>query len=136
MIWSGKRDSNPQPTAWKAVALAIELFPHSILVARAGFEPAKAVPTDLQSVPFSHSGTSPTKKAILHSLRQIMISFFYSYFNLFFTYFYNFRNTTIIINIIKMNKTSFLLQQRLYYFGPLNNYPCIRIAQIFLESHK
>lgn len=26
--WSGKRDSNPQPTAWKAVALAIELFPH------------------------------------------------------------------------------------------------------------
>ena len=21
-IWSGKRDSNPQPTAWKAVALA------------------------------------------------------------------------------------------------------------------
>ena len=27
-IWSGKRGSNPQPTAWKAVALPIELFPH------------------------------------------------------------------------------------------------------------
>ena len=27
--WSGKRDSNPQPTAWKAVALPIELFPPS-----------------------------------------------------------------------------------------------------------
>ncbi len=26
--WSGKRGSNPQPTAWKAVALPIELFPH------------------------------------------------------------------------------------------------------------
>jgi hypothetical protein len=26
--WSGKRDSNPQPSAWKADALAIELFPH------------------------------------------------------------------------------------------------------------
>ena len=25
--WSGKRDSNPQPSAWKADALAIELFP-------------------------------------------------------------------------------------------------------------
>ena len=27
--WSGKRDSNPQPSAWKADALAVELFPHS-----------------------------------------------------------------------------------------------------------
>ena len=27
-IWSGKRDSNPQPSAWKADALPIELFPH------------------------------------------------------------------------------------------------------------
>ncbi len=26
--WSGKRDSNPRPTAWKAVALPTELFPH------------------------------------------------------------------------------------------------------------
>ena len=25
---SGKRDSNPQPPAWKADALPIELFPH------------------------------------------------------------------------------------------------------------
>ena len=25
--WSGKRDSNPQPSAWKADALPIELFP-------------------------------------------------------------------------------------------------------------
>ena len=26
--WSGKRDSNPRPSAWKADALPIELFPH------------------------------------------------------------------------------------------------------------
>jgi hypothetical protein len=26
-IWSGKRDSNPRPSAWKADALATELFP-------------------------------------------------------------------------------------------------------------
>ncbi len=25
--WSGKRDSNPRPTAWEAVALPAELFP-------------------------------------------------------------------------------------------------------------
>ncbi len=25
--WSGKRDSNPRPTAWKAIALPAELFP-------------------------------------------------------------------------------------------------------------
>ena len=29
-IWSGKRGSNPRPTAWKAVALPIELFPRYI----------------------------------------------------------------------------------------------------------
>src|SRR5262245_45170131 len=28
--WSGKRDSNPRPSAWKADALATELFPQSI----------------------------------------------------------------------------------------------------------
>src|SRR5690349_9906840 len=26
-VWSGKRDSNPRPSAWKADALAAELFP-------------------------------------------------------------------------------------------------------------
>ena len=30
------------------------------MVERGGFEPPKASPTDLQSVPFGHSGTSPT----------------------------------------------------------------------------
>ena len=30
---------------------------------RAGFEPAKAVPTDLQSAPFDHSGISPETRA-------------------------------------------------------------------------
>lgn len=62
IFWSGKRGSNPQPTAWKAVALPIELFPHCFfqyLVARVGFEPTKAMPTDLQSVPFGRSGISP-----------------------------------------------------------------------------
>ena len=33
------------------------------LVERDGFEPSKAVPTDLQSAPFGHSGTSPKNGA-------------------------------------------------------------------------
>ena len=32
---------------------------HKILVEGAGFEPAKALPTDLQSAPFSHLGIPP-----------------------------------------------------------------------------
>ena len=28
IIWSGKRGSNPQPSAWEADALPIELLPH------------------------------------------------------------------------------------------------------------
>jgi hypothetical protein len=62
--WSGKRDSNPRPSAWKADALAAELFPlkplfDNKMVEGGGFEPPKASPTDLQSVPFDRSGTPP-----------------------------------------------------------------------------
>ena len=64
--WSGKRDSNPRPSAWKADALATELFPlrsltYGWMVEGGGFEPPKASPTDLQSVPFGHSGTPPLR---------------------------------------------------------------------------
>jgi hypothetical protein len=47
------------------VHIAIFLFPtisykHSLkMVVGGGFEPPKASPTDLQSVPFDHSGTPP-----------------------------------------------------------------------------
>jgi hypothetical protein len=49
-LWSGKRDSNPRPRAWKARALPTELFPPTqepntpceSLVERGGFEPPKA----------------------------------------------------------------------------------------------
>ena len=36
------------------------------MVGRGGFEPPKAEPTDLQSVPFGHSGISPAFEA-MHS---------------------------------------------------------------------
>jgi hypothetical protein len=38
--WSGRRDSNSRPSAWKADALPIELLPR--MVEREGFEPSKA----------------------------------------------------------------------------------------------
>lgn len=34
-----------------------------VMVGRRGFEPLKAVPTDLQSVPFGHFGISPDSEA-------------------------------------------------------------------------
>ena len=55
---SGRRVSNPLPTAWKAVALPNELLPQGD-VGGGGFEPPKASPTDLQSAPFDRSGTLP-----------------------------------------------------------------------------
>ncbi len=62
-LLSGKRGSNPPPTAWKAVALPNELLPHQC-VGRGGFEPPKAAPTDLQSAPFDRSGISPHLKNV------------------------------------------------------------------------
>ena len=40
------------------------------LVVGGGFEPPKASPTDLQSVPFDHSGTPPKKYSDIWSQRQ------------------------------------------------------------------
>ncbi|EAS62276.1 hypothetical protein VAS14_00316 [Vibrio angustum S14] len=59
----------PASSAWKAEVIAIircpqnlylvELFNHLKMVVGEGFEPSKAVPADLQSAPFGHSGTPP-----------------------------------------------------------------------------
>ena len=86
MCWSGKRDSNSQPSAWKADALPIELFPRAIglptktiknkeMVEGGGFEPPKALPTDLQSVPFDHSGTPPCFEPVLKQVATTYHSF-------------------------------------------------------------
>ena len=46
-----------------------------------GFEPPKALPTDLQSVPFSHSGTPPRdlpeKGSFSLSLMLVFVKIFY-----------------------------------------------------------
>ena len=42
--WSGRRGSNPRPSAWKANALSTELLPQlsTFVVGEDGFEPPKA----------------------------------------------------------------------------------------------
>ena len=71
---SGRRGSNPRPTAWKAVALPTELLPHSycslfflsVSPKKTGGESRirtyVAEAADLQSAPFDRSGISPEKK--------------------------------------------------------------------------
>ena len=63
---SGRRGSNPRPSAWKADALPTELRP--LIVGGGGFEPPKAKPTDLQSAPFDRSGIPPRAVAKVNIL--------------------------------------------------------------------
>ena len=81
-VWSGKRDSNPRPSAWKADALATELLPLSIANQFRGLAGESertcasgdaveswwgeedsnlrsTTAADLQSAPFDRSGISP-----------------------------------------------------------------------------
>ncbi len=46
------------------------------ILGREGFEPSKALPTDLQSAPFGHSGTSPrTAWTIAFHRKQVKSAF-------------------------------------------------------------
>ena len=56
---SGRRDSNPRPSAWKANALSTELLPQ-IWWAKMDSNHRRRKPADLQSAPFGHSGICPT----------------------------------------------------------------------------
>lgn len=74
-IWSERRVSNPQPPAWKAGALPIELLSlnltlnHKFTIDKCKYSSgdrrirtSEVETTDLQSVPFGHSGISPFYK--------------------------------------------------------------------------
>ena len=53
----------PTPSAWKAEVLPLNYTRASKQrLEEAGFEPAKAEPSDLQSDPFGRSGTPPRTK--------------------------------------------------------------------------
>ena len=69
--WSGKRGSNPRPSAWKADALPTELFPPEAAGHRdlrkdkvrwwgmVDLNHRRHTPTGLQPVPFGRSGNPP-----------------------------------------------------------------------------
>ena len=58
---SGRRDSNPRPSAWKANALSTELLPQ-IWWAKMDSNHRRRKPADLQSAPFGHSGICPIEE--------------------------------------------------------------------------
>ena len=60
---SGRRDSNPQPSAWKADALPTELLPQ-LLWAGMDLNHRRLTPADLQSAAIDHSATDPKNGAI------------------------------------------------------------------------
>src|SRR6266513_6066041 len=67
IVWSGKRDSNPRPPAWKAGALPLSYSRACLSPSRRDsrwwggedLNPRRRTPADLQSAPFGHLGTSP-----------------------------------------------------------------------------
>src|SRR5215467_38225 len=75
-IWSGKRDSNPRPPAWKAGALPLSYSrPRGIELPRwwggEDLNLRRLAPADLQSAPFGHLGTSPNLQACVSELLGI-----------------------------------------------------------------
>ena len=73
-----KRVMGIEPTcpAWKAGALPLSytrlLIFYHLPMGGAGFEPAKAVPPDLQSGPFSHLGIHPTIQ-LVRTIRKLAV---------------------------------------------------------------
>ena len=63
-LLSGRRGSNPRPSAWKADALSTELLPRNMIIvdlewAKMDSNHRRHKPADLQSAPFGHSGIRP-----------------------------------------------------------------------------
>ena len=79
LLKSGRRDSNPRPSAWKANALSTELLPQdrmnqpilsfvSFVWAVMDSNHRRRKPAELQSAPFGHSGNCPFQYIFLSLL--------------------------------------------------------------------
>ena len=65
LLKSGRRGSNPRPSAWKANALSTELLPQ-FWWAKMDSNHRRRKPADLQSAPFGHSGICPFAFEMCH----------------------------------------------------------------------
>ena len=77
LLKSGRRDSNPRPSAWKANALSTELLPQ-IKWAKMDSNHRRRKPADLQSAPFGHSGICPSAtkiSAFLNCVAKVRLFF-------------------------------------------------------------
>ena len=84
---SGRRDSNPRPTAWKAVALPTELRPLISIKNKWGEQDSnlrRHKSTDLQSAPFDRFGIPPTNFTMFclfsSKVSKIILFFIYNKF--------------------------------------------------------
>ena len=82
---SGRRGSNPRPSAWKANALSTELLPQ-FLWAKMDSNHRRRKPADLQSAPFGHSGICPFQNQEIKELfsnniiKTDVLSLFFGFF--------------------------------------------------------
>jgi hypothetical protein len=75
----------PTSSAWKAEVLPLNYTRNSfyppVVVEGAGFEPAKAEPSDLQSDPFDRSGTPPQENSVVFcNMNNTMSTKLYEFF--------------------------------------------------------
>ena len=82
---SGRRGSNPRPSAWKANALSTELLPQ-FLWAKMDSNHRSRKTADLQSAPFGHSGICPFQNQEIKELfsnnmiKTDVLSLFFGFF--------------------------------------------------------
>ena len=111
---SGRRDSNPRPTAWKAVALPTELRPliyHNKKWGEQDSNLRRHKSTDLQSAPVDRFGIPPYLKITIFCLLSSKVSKI-----IFFFIYYKFLNTNKIFKklLIEVDKNSLL---NIYFYN-------------------
>ena len=79
--WLRGLDLNQRPSGYEPDELPTAPPRGKGLVVRVGFEPTKRNAADLQSAPFSHSGTSPLRQEILYCIKFALSTLFSQLFS-------------------------------------------------------